>query len=148
MGKEAKSIKVRVPVELGPDFVSDVLITAFDGTYGACWTWCSPVRENYLDEAPTGDADGDTLWTECRVRVHENLSYEPPPYLKGRGLQVNADIIAKGLQAILYGCEDVPPGTTLHDYISRGVREKDAGDIDAIGADVIVQMGLFGRVQF
>lgn len=145
MGTEAKSIKVRVPVELGPEFVGDVLVTAFDGTYGACWTWCSPVGE-FVDEA---SVDGsETVWTECRVRVHENLTYEPPSYLKGRTLQVDADIIAKGLQAILYGCEDVPPGTTLHDYISRGVREKDAGDIDAIGADVIVQMGLFGRVQF
>lgn len=148
VGTEAKSIKVRVPVELGSDFVSDVLITAFDSGYGSCRRWAKLLDTDVQES----EDEGDLLWTSSRVTIKEDfyhlLESGHTALLREKELVVDASAIGKGIQFILYGCDSVPPDHEIHRDILSSVLARDAGDIDAGCADVIVQMGMFGRVLF
>lgn len=128
--------RITIDQPLESDFLSDILITAFDGGYGGCWYWCEPAMPAHqggwltVNEAKewqsvtileTGDGD---------VSVAHVVDWE---------------VVAKGLQWVV---DKATTGNHLPTTLSA-VLSGDAGDIDATAADMIVQMGLFdGEVRY
>lgn len=133
------SIKVKIDVELSDEFVGDILVTAFDGTYGGCWYWSQPTQkvDDWLDD----DADGN--WRKVAIELTEEVgvaAIDSQSYLT-----VDSEAIRVGLQKIVSG--EVRINDDLLAQVSRSVAENDA-DIDVLAADCIVQAGLFGELIF
>lgn len=69
----------------------------------------------------------------------------------GKSFDVGIDEVFTGLCRIVGKDNDgkhVDISSSILDYVMRGVREQDAGDIDAIGADCIVQAAIFGELVY
>lgn len=132
-------ITITLKRTLDDEFISNVLITAFDGSYGGCWYWCEADTKFLTTMKAMGD---DSLWTECRIR-HEDETGPEGAFCKH---VVDAEVIRVGIQRIL----DDPDfcGQHIREYVAQGVSERDAGHIDADAADVIVQAGLFGELVY
>jgi hypothetical protein len=135
-------IRVKIERTLSVDFVSDILITAFDGNYGGCWQWAEPSNDDWLTALPDG------TWTKVEVRPKEETGI---PHLdnltrQNGGITVDDTTIQIGLQKIIDG--EFLINDALRDHILRGVLEEDAGEIDSIAADCIVQAGWFGTLVF
>lgn len=65
--------------------------------------------------------------------------------------EVGIDELMVGLGRLFSDESDVdhvPCGSSHLEEIQRGVREGDAGDVDAIGADIIVQAAIFGELVY
>ena len=122
------SLKIAMTKELTSDFLSDILITAFDAAYGGCWYWAVP-SEAAGD--PWKIEDG--LWQ--RVYIEEREGDEEGTYC------VSHLVLADGLQRM------VDAGRMDSD-IMTAISELDAGYIDADIADAIVQWGLFGKLVY
>lgn len=127
---------VKVERTLSADFLSSVLITAFDGNYGGCWYWCSPYGDDWLK---TDDDD----WTNVQIALDEETGI---PVVDSHS-HFNADhlVVRNGIQMIMSGdlIDD-----SIKAYVVAGVLEDDAGNIDSIAADCIIQVGIFGKVVF
>lgn len=130
-------ITITLKRTLDDEFISNVLITAFDGSYGACWYWCEADKNFLTTMKFTGS---DDVWTECRIK-HEDEDGQSDV-----ARTVNAEVIRVGIQRIL----DEPDSCAqyIREYVSQGVSERDAGMIDADAADAIVQIGLFNELVY
>lgn len=140
-------IQIRVTRELDDEFIGDVLVTAFDGSYGGCWeTWAEPMHEK-TEQWPHDrmlTLDEDENWTAVHIRCSDTDGLTATEIgLVTDGIVVNAEAIRVGIQRIL---DDNIVNSEIRDYVVRAVLEHDAGDIDATAADCIVQAGVFGRV--
>lgn len=124
---------ITIQREMSEEFISDVLTTAFDGNYGACWYWAEPI--------PGGGwhIDGDGTWRSVEILDREDDDGSQGPST------VDRDVIEKGIQAILDG-ELI--ADYIKQYVVRGVLGDDAGEIDAEAADAIVQVGLFDEIVY
>lgn len=117
------------------EFLSDIMITAFDADYGGCNYWsafshdlvteASEWRSLYISEI--GDRDPD----EDELPIHK----------------VDLDVITLGLNRAVKHAEKNGFTTTMG-YLRRGILEEDGGEIDSILADTIVQLGLFDEIRY
>lgn len=130
-------VKMNIKVErtLDEEFVSNVLITAFDGHYGACWYWARPTRTEEESFISTSGAPNDH-WTEARVHDMEDET---------KKFKVHAKVLETGIQRIL---DEDHIAESIRQYIVSAVLEDDAGHIDATAADCIVQVGLFNELVY
>ncbi len=136
-------LKITLTIDLDEDFMSDVLITAFDGDLGACWYWASPANDGWLSTSGTGTWGTGKHWKQCAVvdaLGSDGPRIEWPVYL------VDDKVIAKGIQQLI--SREAPVNNSIRESIAAAVASGDAGDIDADAADVIVQVGLFGQVVY
>jgi hypothetical protein len=103
--------------------LSDMIVTAFDWVYGACWYWC------HIDEGKPNEMLDDN---PSAIHIIEEYS--------GRqSYRVDFDVLRSGIEKILSGRVQV------NRQIVAGI---EANDIDADAADAIVQAGLFGRLVY
>ena len=102
-------------------FLTDVFTTALEGGIGY-WSECSYYR-----------------WENEQRAVIEDIEDERKEYT------ITLDTIAKGIGVIVKGDHVYQD---LKNLIRNGSLDNDASDIDAEGADCIVQAGLFGRVIY
>lgn len=143
-------MKVKVSVQLTREFLSDILVTAFDGNCGGCWYWASPdwgfaitPGSSWLEGEPIHIKDGDTNYNTLWSKVHIIEPCEVSGQMNDRHFAVTQETVAKGIQQFL---DDPLWNRSAHLY--TGVTELDAGEIDADLADSIVQQGLFGEVVY
>lgn len=128
-------LRIRVELTLKEDFLSDILITAFDGGYGGCWYWADTPRDDTSNYVIDG-ADLDAIWRSVRITEQggPNDDDNPGPFI------VDHAVLAKGIARIMSG----EAGLSV-DEVHGAVIESDAGQIDSDLADCIVQEGLFGK---
>ena len=131
---------INIQIELGDQFIYDILTNWVEGGFNqwACFT--------EINREP------DTLDVISAVVQDAEWDMEEPDDMPDfKNELVDYDTIVRGLERVLsqQGTEDhVGISSDILDYISRGVREQDAGDIDAIASDCIVQAGLLGDVVY
>lgn len=136
------SIVINVSVNLGDEFISDVLVTGFDGGYGGCWYWAETAPTKWVgeDNEPHSGAyktRGDDEWLGVHVKRRE----EDEP-----GRWVDKEVIRRGIQSLI--AKEIPLRDDLYKHLTAGVLEHDAGEIDADVADCIVQAGLFNELVY
>lgn len=124
-----------VNIVLTEEFLSDILVTAFDAHYGGCWYWAAPAPP-----PSPGWETGDTFWHAVNIEIRyedpgPKFAHVPFPY------RVTHDTVRKGLQWIL----DHP---TRQDRLVGAILAQDAGELDAPDCDLIVQAGIFGDVVY
>lgn len=115
-------------------FLIDVFCTAVEGgiTYWAeirRYHWTNDPKGNPLDHP---DVDG--FYAIVREEDEED------------DLRIDREVIERGVQRILSG--DNVVGQWLLDAVQAAADNYDAGEIDADGADAIVQAGLFGEIVY
>lgn len=125
-------MKITVTRELTDEFVSDVLIVAFDGSLGACWYWSKPAPTQWL-------AVVDDKWKQ--VLITEPESNEP-----NKVLLVDESVVQRGIQLLIE--HKVGINNDLFVHLMTAVLEGDAGEVDADVADCIIQAGLFGQIVY
>jgi len=129
---------VAVKVELSDDFLSDILITAFDRSVGGSWYWAMPI-----EGIPTFGIDrAENVMNNCWRWVAVNDGESDGTKL----LVVDHVRLTNGIQAIIDG--SVRLNAEIHSCVLDSVLESDAGHIDATAADCIVQAGMFGEVLY
>lgn len=118
-------LEVNVTLHVGATFLSDILVTAFDGSLGGSSYWAEGHRVlangKELSEKDLAFSNWDTV-----------LIRDKP---EGTNLEVNILHVIKGLEIV----------TKESPRILDAVVREDAGEIDAGDADWIVQSGLFGE---
>lgn len=124
-------LTVAVNVELKPEFLSDVLITAFDGNYGGCWYWAKPADSDWLKS-------DDGTWLSCWVKEKEPDEDSDITYL------VNHTSVTLGMQRLL----DRATSGDSHAMWVQAILAQDAGDLDADACDVIIQYAVFDEVKY
>lgn len=129
------TVTLRGKIELSDEFVSNVLITAFDGNYGGCWYWAKPANDDWLT---TKRENSDTKWIKVEIIDKEDEDDLPEPVRH----VVTADQIALGLTNMIE-----MGGEWARDAFGWISDQEDA-DIDAEGADCIVQFGLFSTIVY
>lgn len=107
--------------ELSPTFLSDIMVTAFDGDYGGSLFWADV--ESYQIQADHWE------WVIVADKYEDT---EPPR-------KVTHETLTLGMQRIL----DMPDGR--YEGLKERIQELDAGSLDANDADSIVQFGLFEK---
>jgi hypothetical protein len=127
-------VRLRGEIELEPEFVSNILITAFDANYGGCWSWAAPAGDDWLLTEKT-DAD-ETRWTEVMITDKEEQEYPPVVHV------VTDEQIALGLTKMIE-----LGGEWARDAFGWISDQEDA-DIDAEDANNIVQLGLFNELVY
>lgn len=121
---------IRVEFELDEQFIWDILTTFVESGYSD-WFVFTDVRR-----------DPDTLDVLAIAGVIDPDEGQPYQQVE----VVELDDVAIGLQNLLDG--SCPVATDILDHIARGVRESDAGEVDAIGADCVIQSAVFGQLIY
>ncbi len=101
-------------------FLTDIYVCALEGGIGY-WSTCIEYRWSTTQRAVIEDLED---------AVHE----------------ITLDTIARGINAVADG--SVAVSDYLRNLIRAASRSNDAGDVDAITADVIAQAGIYGEVIY
>lgn len=122
---------IKISIELTTEFLRDVMTTMVESGGHAVWYWDD-------GEIMAVQRDSDLNVTSLTMKGRD-----------GNGERftcvVTEDKVAKALEKIMSG--DMV-GDYLMTYITRGIREQDAGDIDAEAADCIAQVIAFGELVY
>lgn len=92
---------IQLNKQLPEEFFSDVLITAFDGSYGAAWNWFEPVGKNWLVVNGEGHTSTDAPWMSARVRLQEDYETGHPLFDSREGFVIDHASIAGGISRIV-----------------------------------------------
>lgn len=130
-----KTYYAEAKVKITEDFLSNILVTAFDANYGSCWRWCEP-DEFRIEGRNHGLANGDHEDVWFSVTVINNAQDDPKRFQKK--YRVDHKILMEGIKRITW-----TPGMRHHDLLVSALADNDAGMIDADLADMIVQLGLW-----
>lgn len=122
---------VVLSVDLESEFLSDILITAFDGSCGGSWYWATPAMDSWLKTDDLLDSMGSRLWWSVYIAEREDSS--------GNQWTVTRGSVLLGIQRAI---EEAYPG------VAQAVIEGDAGQVDADLADVIIQYAVFGKLVY
>lgn len=127
MEESPTPIKVEMEVEIPEEVYSDILITAFDGSYGGVWQagWAE-FKRSVVDHS-----DDNEIWRAVTIYVPD----------LGTEFLVNREVLARGIQRLLHAYRYV-------EHIGQLIMDADASMIDAGIADSIVQLGLFGEERY
>jgi len=145
-------ITISTKVEVPEGVLSDILITAVEGGIGY---WARGYNYHWSDENPETTSitviefeeaaalgyDIWSYWNELDT-AHDNGDKDLNGYTWG----VTIHTIESGIQAILNDSHPSPLKTRLLEYVTD--IENADWDFDAVDADVIVQMGLWGKVIY
>ena len=121
------NVKATVTLHFDDEYLSNILVTAFDGDYGGCWYWAEPKGENWLVTDGVGG-----VWKSCTVREKEASQ----PNGKKRWAVVDHAMVGRGIQHIIQAGG--------HDRLKVRLLAKD-DDLDANDADTIIQFAMFGE---
>lgn len=122
----AGSVSMRVDID--HDFLSSILITAFDGNYGGSWYWATPAMDDWLKISDDGSE-----WLSVYITEREDSSG-------------NQWMVTQG--GILYALQYMLDNGKMDSDTLTAIREGDAGYIDADQADAIVQYCVFGELVY
>lgn len=125
-------MKIDVNLEVSEEHLSDVLITAFDGSVGGSWYWAAPGDPDWL----TTDDEG--RWTGVLVVDREDPDDDE--------WVVNWATVVSGMERIVSG--EVGIRRDLRQQVVNSVTDPENFDIDADAADCIVQAGLFNELVY
>lgn len=159
--KTPPGLEISLTRRLGPDFVSDCLVTAFDGHYGGCWDWAEPqtgswLVVHHLDTCSHVTTEWHTVppkctcdsqWVSCSIRRQADYDTGSSALdsMSQDGFTVDANVLQVGINRIL--SRETAIRQDLEDQVFRAVLE-DMADIDAHAIDCVVQAGYFGKVIF
>jgi len=124
-------------------FIHDIMITALEGGVGY-WSVADDIVRH----------PNDDLWYEqytlyCSEGGKEALECGNGVDSVCKGHRVDSELIARGLGRINRGSRDalqLAIGSMVS--IMKASEENEGGDIDADYADIIVQVGIFGKVVY
>lgn len=138
---------ITLKIELPDQFVGDVMTTAVESGGYALWYWegFNMVEINRARANPEDNNQNiagvvlDDL-TVYRIKFTVDHPQDNDEYI------VEFSDVVTGIQWILDGT--VPVTSDIVGYIAQAVAEKDAGHIDAIAADCIMQAACFKELVF
>lgn len=134
--------KIEIEAPVSEEFLGDILVCAFDGNYGSSWEWSRPGCEDWL-------VTSEGSWKEVRVRFDVEdapslaLQMDYRAQIRAGGVKISYEEVTVGIARIL--SDERNYTDKFRANIRQAVAENDAGMIDAIDADCIVQEALFGR---
>lgn len=150
----------RTQVDLDPEWVSDLLITAFDGQYGGCNYWIN--EDDDIESVQILSADdqwrGVTFW----LTAPPGLVPQRDSKLKIDGWHLQAHLGDRGDGRLRWQVtllkehldkawativDERPIRSDLVEQFTRSQYEGDL-DVDAGAADCLVQIALFGTVVY
>lgn len=117
-------------------FLFDIFVTALEGSIGY---WAESLNYHWRKDDGSDDLEG--FYSDV-IDAEEGES-EDACFQKSR---IDISVIRKGLTNI--GKEDFKINSELKRTILHASIDNDGGQIDAEGADCIVQAGLFGELVF
>lgn len=128
------SYQINIPLtftyEQWKDFAAGVLTTAAEGGIG------------YWADYRTQRRDSDSFVT----LIHDITTVEDDDGLIFQHRMVNHDVLLWACRAIL---TDSKVNNAIRDQVIRALSyDLDAGEIDAEGADCLIQIGVFGEIVF
>lgn len=97
---------ITVQRTLPEEFLSDIMITAFDGQYGWSWHWFEPVGGDWLQikKVPRGgpqENDNHEYWMSARVRVKADYPTGDKILDRRDGFVIDHEGLARGIQCII-----------------------------------------------
>lgn len=91
---------ITVQRTLPEEFLSDIMITAFDGQYGWSWNWFEPVGKDWLQTSNAEDFL-DSHWMSAHVRVKSDCPTGDKILDRRDGFVINHEGLARGIQCII-----------------------------------------------
>jgi hypothetical protein len=120
-------------------FLADIIITAVEGGIN---TWAGVASYRWHDDTlcDPGCAHGPgDRWAHATLVTHDD----------GAQFELTPEQVARALGLIRDGnAADLGLSDSLRALILHADRDNDAGDLDAIGASVIVEIAWFGEVTY
>jgi len=147
--------KTKTEVDLDPQWVEDLLVTAFDGQYGGANYWLNGMAEE-------GDlirvhirTDEEDHWHRVELHLTSTADTRPevaqPHVHAGCPLDCHAGVVVADKAALEYAwariVDERPIRSDLVDQLTRSMHTGDL-DVDAEAADCLVQIALFGEVVY
>lgn len=124
-------MELKIQREIPEQMLSDILVTAFDGGYGACWYWAEPAKEGWLQIDDKGE------WLSVTIKEQEEGgSGKEGPFT------VSLETIGKGIEKLFEDGVLPRRGDIRNEILSPDCA------LDAEGADIVVQLGLFGELVY
>ena len=131
-----KKHDITLKAEVTDDFLSDIMITAFDATYGGAWYWCKPNRRKEPWLTTNGAAEAsETVWYKVEILECEDVN--DPDAVEWT---VDFDVLKKGIHLML--------DKAMSEHLYTAVVEQDCSNIDAEIAEMVVQCGLFDGIIY
>jgi len=139
------SIKLAATVEVDDEFLSDIIAVALEGGIGY-WSQADQiVRESEYGVVLT-------MRPECNWRYRECVLYQSNDdesgYDEAHPLKLDRAAIVLGLSRMLDFGNDLKVAMRYRTTTLEAVVEKDAGNIDAELADIIVQVALLNDIVY
>jgi hypothetical protein len=128
--------QVSINLNITESLVSNILITAFDGYYGACHYWAT------VDKIIKNDAEDllDEVWYSAIIREREGEEDDVTL------ITVDAKNIIRGIEGLLATSSSL--GLSIGQELLKAITTNDAGYIDADVADCVVQIAALGQVTY
>lgn len=123
------------------EFLSDIITTAVEGGTGY---WAQVSQYQYVMDGEVCVCVGKRVGDGARAVLHPLLEDDSGYEVEGH--EITPNVIAKGLGIV--GTAGFGLNRDTRAAILLGNRENDAGEIDADGADAIVQAAIFGEVVY
>lgn len=131
--KVVHRVAVTIELSLTEEFLSDILIGAFDGGCGACWYWAQPYRK----EGDAFTVDGE-IWRSVKIVEKEAATGD-----KRKWCVMDHERLIRGIKKLF------EPGVLpKRDDVRNAIVQSDGGMLDAEGFDIIVQLALFGELVY
>jgi hypothetical protein len=103
--RHSMSTIIKIEKELPKEFLSDIMITAFDGSYGASWQWFEPVGRIWLEteqQSEPGMLDpAFSYWIKAHVRLKRDCQTGYIVFDDAKGFEINHEEMTKAIQRIL-----------------------------------------------
>lgn len=119
---------INIDVELPEEFIGDVMTTMVESGYDCLFYWGTPTFINR-----------DSNLVPILASIVEDEDDERTVHT------LTHDMVAPAIERII---KEKLVGSALMPYLMRAVLEQDAGDVDAILADCILQVALLGEVRY
>lgn len=160
------TIHIRSQITIDDTWVDSILITGFDGQYGACWYWLlnevGPVpKRHYTYIADPNPqvvySDGEPAELLTAVKF-SGWDLEEWPAVRDEAIDSDTGSLCVDLDGLQYACNKVlgddhlqktATGQQLLTAVEYAAHYPDeAPDLDAEAADVLIQIALFGEIVF
>lgn len=141
-------LTVQLEIEVPERLRSDILITAFDGSYGAVWQfgWARHV-ETKTDQSVASPLD--QIWESVEIELTDP-SDSPGDKVTSRYVIDHRSIVT-GLHHMINGKDkNGRPNTSRKnkELLVQAILDDDAGEIDAVLASAIVECSIWGHVVY
>lgn len=159
------SVQIHSQITLDNTWVDSILLTGFDGQYGACWYWLlnevGPVPKRHYTYVPDPNgisyADGEEPKILTQIEF-EGWDLEEWPPVREEVIDPATNRLRLDLDGLQYACnlvlsddhlQKVGTGQQLLVAVAYAQHYPDeAPDLDAEAADVLIQIALFGEIIF